>query len=159
VPDAAHLLGILHICIMNLVALRIPPGWAVTYNRFYEAQLDINPETGQLDNWHLFTNRLLNIHLLPLQSSAINHKHSLLIEVGWLPDGDVDGAYHVALVANTERETWQQLLQYSHLERKLIVDKMAEWMELVNDYRWGSAPFVKDEFSEFLKWFLAGVED
>ena len=76
---------------MNLIALQIPPGWAVTYNRFYEAKLDINPETGLLQNWQLFTNRLLNIHLLPLQSSAINHKHTLLIEVGWLPDGDPDG--------------------------------------------------------------------
>ena len=144
---------------MNLIALQIPPGWAVTYNRFYEAKLDINPETGLLQNWQLFTNRLLNIHLLPLQSSAINHKHTLLIEVGWLPDGDPDGSYHVALVANTVSETWQELLQYSHLEHKPIVDKMAEWMELVNDYRWGSAPRTKDDFSVFLKWFLARVED
>ena len=139
--------------------MRIPQGWAVTYNRFYAVEPIINAKTGEFENWGWFTNRLLNVHLLPLRSGAIDYRNCLLIEVAWLPDADPTGCYHATLVANTPAETWQELLHFSHQDPTEIARQLYDWMERVNDYRWGSVRKPKDEASRFLVSFLKGLSD
>lgn len=144
---------------MDLVALRIPNDWAVTYNRFYEAAPVINTESGHLENWSAFTSRLLNIHLLPRQSGTINYKYALQIEVGWYPDADPRGSYRATLVANSPADVWQEVLRYTHLNRDEIVRQIYEWMEWVNDFRWGSLKKADNEAGTFVKEFLKKLKD
>jgi hypothetical protein len=67
-----------------LQALRIPSGWLIRYNQFYE--VDCNDEQEE-NNWMWFSEDLLQL---------VNEHWRRLLDLGWYPDGDiVNGLFRI----------------------------------------------------------------
>jgi hypothetical protein len=76
----------------RLVPLRIPAGWTVVVNSFVE--IDDPHALGQAER-----DALLSQDLLQLRAG------DLILDLGWTPDGDADGAYRLELVRGDWEET------------------------------------------------------
>jgi hypothetical protein len=81
----------------QLVPLRIPSGWTVLFNTFAE-----------IDDAHELTiqerEALLSEDLLQLETE------DLVLDLGWYPDEDPEGAYRVELV-DRMAESWDVLVR------------------------------------------------
>lgn len=71
----------------ELQTLRIQAGWRIEYNNFTEYDMEIH---GEADS-HELCEDLLRL-------SYENEK--LIIDLGWYPNGDVDGSYLLLFVKN-----------------------------------------------------------
>jgi hypothetical protein len=77
---------------LKLVRLNSTGNWTVTYNQLYDIEPSevIHIKRHEPSIWALiFVQDLLQL---------INHRDGSLIDVGWYPDGDVEGSYKVELV-------------------------------------------------------------
>ncbi|EPY06219.1 hypothetical protein PAALTS15_15906 [Paenibacillus alvei TS-15] len=114
---------------MNLMQLKVPAGYAVTYNKFY----DIDPILSEgndylIENWGFFTEDLLQIVKLKINNGKWyipENEDALLFDLGWYPDSDINGHYHLQLVDGK----WNQIKSISSKDRFLIKVALEEWME------------------------------
>jgi len=104
---------------MKLQRLRIPSGWKVTYNSFCE----IAPPLGlpeEDDMWLFFTQDLLQI---------INENKNIefMIDLGWIPEGDPEGSFHVQVIKN---KNWDEPLEeFKSQDQKMITEKIENYLE------------------------------
>lgn len=103
---------------LRLQPLRIPPGWEVTHNRFWE--IDPDPEL-RLDGLpggdplELFTQDLLQLS---------NRRLDLLLDLGWAPEADPEGRFHLQLI---RAEQWDApLLELEIGDRLEVVARLEE---------------------------------
>ncbi|GAV16109.1 hypothetical protein RQP50_09035 [Paenibacillus sp. chi10] len=109
--------------------LKVPAGYAVTYNKFY----DIDPMLSEgndylIENWGFFTEDLLQIVKLKINNGKWyipENEDVLLFDLGWYPDSDINGHYHLQLVDGQ----WNQIKSISSKDRFLIKVALEEWME------------------------------
>ncbi|NEZ41941.1 hypothetical protein GQA12_10290 [Paenibacillus alvei] len=114
---------------MNLMQLKVPAGYAVTYNKFY----DIDPVLSEgndylIENWGFFTEDLLQIVKLKIHNGKWyipESEDTLLFDLGWYPDSDINGHYHLRLVDGK----WNEMKSISSKDRFLIKVAFEEWME------------------------------
>lgn len=81
-----------------LQPLRVPTGWIVSWNQFYDVEPDADLLIEGLpdgDIWELFLQDLLQ---LKYPSS------NLILDLSWIPEADPNGSYHLKLIAN---EDWE----------------------------------------------------
>ena len=78
---------------VNIHPLRIPEGWVVRYNNFWE----INPKTLDSDDerWFLFTDSLLLLY---------HEKSAITLDLGWTLDLSPKGNYQVFIVKEPDWE-------------------------------------------------------
>lgn len=99
-----------------LQPLIIPTGWLVSWNQFYDLQPYSNLYIEGLpdgDIWELFLQDLL-------QLKHINK--NLILDLGWIPEADPEGSYHLELVAN---EDWSNpIFTYESKDKNKIVAQL-----------------------------------
>ncbi|WP_143288153.1 hypothetical protein [Calothrix rhizosoleniae] len=110
----------MHINDLKLYPLRIPTGWKVTHNRFYEFDPHQNPtlEGVYQDNpWLVFVENLLQLQHTP---------YPFLIDLGWYPEADPKGNFRLSLIKNQD---WNQPLRiYESKSGSAIVEKIEDWL-------------------------------
>lgn len=79
-----------------LVPLRIPSGWRVVSNSFF----DIEPhyDLGIFHNAEYFTQDLLSIERIQYDPKC---RPLFIIDLGWYPSEDIDGKYRLTLVSKS----------------------------------------------------------
>lgn len=114
---------------MNLMQLKIPAGYAVTYNKFYDvAPLLSEGNDTFIENWGFFTEDLLQIVKLRLHKGKWyipEREDTILFDLGWYPDSDINGHYHLQLVDGD----WNDIKSISSKDRFWIKETLEEWME------------------------------
>lgn len=115
---------------MELIELRIPAGFAVCYNKFY----DVEPEPdidGFIKNWHYFTEDLLQIIQMRLEKGEWivpkNGQERLIIDLGWSPDSSASGEYLLVVVD----DNWDTLKEKRSRDRFEIKETLEQWLELI----------------------------
>lgn len=106
---------------LKLMPLRIPTSWAITYNSF----LDVSPG-GDHHAWY-FTEDLLQMEKMDLKDGKwILLPNATLIDLGWYPDGDLQGSYRLVKIENKE---WSSpVATFQSTDRIAIQEKIEEWL-------------------------------
>ncbi len=99
----------------KLQPLRIPAGWEVVFNKFLE--VDIEDCSVDNENWLDFTEDITYLR-------RKNRKYNIGIDLGWYPDIDPQGAFHVKVILN---ENWENpVMEYITRERKKVVETIED---------------------------------
>lgn len=89
----------LHFDDLSLQPLRIPDGWTVEQNQFFEltpgTEVHLEGVLGG-DPWELFVEDMLQI---------THAKHDYTLDLGWYPESDPRGRFRVVLI---HREDWEK---------------------------------------------------
>ena len=94
----------------KLQSLRIPAGWEVVFNKFLE--IDIKDCPVDNENWIDFTEDITYLR-------RKSRKYNIGIDLGWYPDTDPQGAFHVKVILD---EKWEKpVIEYVTRERKEVV--------------------------------------
>ena len=107
--------------LLKLQALRIPTGWVVSQNKFYEIEpIEVDPNDTLL--WLDFTQDILQIQ----------HKHeSIIIDLGWYPDMDPKGNFRLVLIKNLD---WQNPIEtFETRSAEEVKNKIEYFLETVYD--------------------------
>ena len=117
--------------LIPLMPLRIPAGFAVCYNGFhYVDPVESDDNDGFLDNWGLFTEDILQIAKMDIKKGDWNiPKEHLLIDLGWYPDGRIDGRYKLILAVVREDHSWDTIKEKESKDRFEIRDTIEQWMQ------------------------------
>jgi len=97
---------------MRLQPLRIPTGWDVTWNTFYEADpIHFNEEDS---NFCLnFTEDLLQMK-----------RGNIILDLGWYPECKVDGEYRLVVIQDEEWE--KPFFSFETRDKATIIHKIEE---------------------------------
>ncbi|GAB4284072.1 MAG: hypothetical protein Kow0092_38670 [Deferrisomatales bacterium] len=86
----------LHIDELPLQPLRIPEGWCVDYNQFFDVEPGADVRllgSASDDVWQLFGEDML----------LLSHgRHGYQVDMGWYPDSDPSGRFRIRLVHGDE---------------------------------------------------------
>lgn len=94
----------------KLQSLRIPAGWEVVLNKFLEIDIEDCPVDNE--NWIDFTEDITYLR-------RKSRKYNIGIDLGWYPDTDPQGAFHVKVILD---EKWEKpVIEYVTRERKEVV--------------------------------------
>lgn len=118
---------------MKLIELRIPAGFAVCYNKFYDVEPEPNEDGSDfIKNWHYFTQDLLQINKMKIVKGAWiipkQEEDKLIIDLGWSPDSSMEGEYVLEVV----NATWDTLKEKRSRNRFEIKDTLELWLELIH---------------------------
>lgn len=88
---------------MNLMELRIPAGFAMYFNKFFDVEPEPDLDTEDfLKNWDYFTEDIL--HIIKLENTngkmciPTEGEESIVIDLGWYPDSSPEGEYALKIV-------------------------------------------------------------
>ncbi|MBG9794970.1 hypothetical protein ABD76_21645 [Paenibacillus dendritiformis] len=111
---------------MRLMPLRIPQGFAVGYNKFYDVDPEMAVDSDMLGNWTYFTEDLLQIDKMALHQGRweIPREDKCIIDLGWYPDSSREGQYRL-VIAN---EAWEIYKEFSSRDRYVIRDTLEAWL-------------------------------
>ncbi len=99
----------------KLQPLRIPAGWEVVLNKFLE--IDIENCLANNKNWIDFTEDITYLR-------RKSRKYKIGIDLGWYPDTDPQGAFHVKVILD---ENWEKpIMEYVTRERSEVVKTMED---------------------------------
>ncbi|GIO52004.1 hypothetical protein J21TS7_03220 [Paenibacillus cineris] len=114
---------------MSLMRIKVPAGFAVCYNKFEDIEPVKSKEDQYLENWGYFTEDILQIYKMELRKGSwiIPEKNKCILDLGWYPDSDADGSYHLVLV----NEDWEVIRSKESRNRFVIRDTLEEWMDLI----------------------------
>ena len=114
---------------MDLIPLKIPAGYAITYNKFYDVEpIRSKDEDDFIKNWGYFTEDLLQIVKMKIQKGnwyVPEREDKLLFDLGWYPDSDINGQYVLQLVDGN----WNEIKSISSTNRFIIKETLEAWME------------------------------
>lgn len=99
---------------IQLQRLRIPPGWEVVINKFLDA--DVTQYSSDNNIWMDMTQDILHIR-------CTRKKSDIAIDLGWYPDNDPKGAFHLLVIKNGD---WEKPLEEFDSRNK---DDIVETME------------------------------
>mgnify|MGYP001104360330 CR=1 FL=1 len=108
----------------KLQPLRVPAGWNVVFNKFLE--VDIENWSSDDVNWINFTEDITYLR-------RENRKYNIGIDLGWYPDTDPQGAFHIKVILN---ENWEKpAMEYVTRMRKEAVEIIEDLLlRYCNDY-------------------------
>lgn len=108
----------------TLVPLRIPSGWAVTFNSFWE--IDPVVQNGELVNADDFTQDLLVVErVVPPGTSWPPY----ILDLGWYPEAEPKGRYRLTL---ERRDTGEALKTVESRNREEIRETIDRWLDRLN---------------------------
>lgn len=118
----------------KLQPLRIPGGWKIVFNKFYDIDpCSINDKNNEI--WYFYFVQDI-LYIERKQEIKFNHKkyvHTLGIDLGWYPDGDSEGTFSLMLIVDNE---WNNPLKKFESKNKFeIVDKLEKWLNEYLNYR------------------------
>ena len=100
-------------------ALRIPPGWLVKYNEFYEVPAD-HPEA-----WSFACRGSLVMLSHPMRG--------VLVDLGWVPDEDPTGGYLLRVFEGDH--LGRELQAFETRERATVIAKMERVLNDITSFR------------------------
>lgn len=119
---------------IELVPLRIPKGWAVLDNKFYDVDPKLD-EDGFIINWEEgFMDDVLWItecKLLDSGKMGMPESNCFSIDLGWYPESTIKGGYSVSLFLDSKDRI--EIDSYSNQNRFLIKDKIEFWMKDISE--------------------------
>ena len=108
----------------SLVPLRIPTGWAVVFNNFWEIKPLI--EEGKLVNTSDFTQDHLVIErVVPKGTNSPPY----VLDLGWYPEEDLNGQYRLVL---TNRNSNEVLKKFESSDYEKISEAIGQWLDKLN---------------------------
>lgn len=114
---------------LNLMQLKIPAGYAVTYNKFYDVDPVLSADSNYfIENWGFFTEDLLQIVKMKINNGKWfipEREDTILFDLGWYPDSDINGHYRLELVDGE----WNEIKSISTKDRFVIKETLEEWLE------------------------------
>ncbi|SCY87165.1 hypothetical protein SAMN05720606_11113 [Paenibacillus polysaccharolyticus] len=114
---------------MNLIQLKVPAGYAVVYNKFYDVEPILSEDSDDfIENWGFFTEDLLQIIKLKIKKGkwyVPEREDTILFDIGWYPDSNINGEYSLQLVDGE----WNEIKSISSKDRFVIKEVLEEWME------------------------------
>lgn len=94
----------------KLQPLRIPAGWEVVFNKFLEIDIEDCPADNEI--WIDFTEDITYLR-------RKSRKYNIGIDLGWYPDTDPQGAFHIMVILD---ENWEKpVMEYVTRNRKEVV--------------------------------------
>jgi hypothetical protein len=100
---------------LNLQPFRIPTGWKVQWNMFDEADPVFFTEEDS-DYRYSFMEDLLQLQ-----------KDSFTVDLGWYPEGKVDGEYLLVLIKN---ENWSEpIFDFSSRDKGRIIQEIERLLQ------------------------------
>ncbi len=116
---------------MAILPLRIPSGFAVCYNRFHDVEPMTREDSSVLKNWDYFTQDLLQITKMEMSEGkwAMPVQQKYVINLGWYPDGEKDGAYTLTVEWGSEKGDWVTKREFSSPDRFEIRETLESWMK------------------------------
>jgi hypothetical protein len=104
----------------QLVPLRIPSGWCVQFNSFF----DVAPitEDGAFTNASYFSEDLLSIERIVYEDSKWPR---WILDLGWYPAEEIGGRYRLVLAAEEFRN---KLKTYETREVADVVNTLERWL-------------------------------
>jgi hypothetical protein len=119
---------------LKLVPLRIPTGWAVTWNTFYEVTPIL--EGNELVNAADFDEDLLQIESITFEEEMGRIEvEPYILDLGWYPAEDPNGAYTLTLL----RGDWDHVLKtFTSRNIAEIQTTIDRWLEILSG-SWGDA--------------------
>lgn len=118
----------------TLMSLKIPAGWAVTYNQFFD--LSIEDKALPPEDLELFGEDILQIESMILENGAwILPLEHFLIDLGWYPEADPKGHYKLLLVLvdSTKSKKWKELRTFRSKDRFEVRDMLEYWLGFRNN--------------------------
>lgn len=114
----------------KLQPLRIPSGWEVTLNKFLEMDIEDWPEGSENQR-----NLTENMAYLKMNHSIKRNKrrYTIGIDLGWYPEADPKGAFHVKVVLDENCE--KPVREFVTRERQEVVTIIEDLLER---YCWDS---------------------
>jgi hypothetical protein len=82
-----------------LQSLKIPTGWTVTWNQFYDIEPNSNIYLDGLpdgDVWELFLQDLLQLK---------HFNKNIILDLGWTPEANPEGSYLLQVIADEDWST------------------------------------------------------
>lgn len=114
---------------MNLVQLKIPAGYAITYNKFYDVEPILSEDSDYfIENWGFFIEDLLQITKMNIKKGKWyipEREDTMLFDLGWYPDSDINGHYCLQVVDGN----WNEIKSISSKDRFLIKETLEQWLE------------------------------
>jgi hypothetical protein len=112
---------------LHRVPLRIPTGWAVVWNTFFEGEPLI--EAGVFVNAADFDEDLLRIESISFDGQRWHtDARSYIVDLGWYPTENPNGRYRLALL----RGDWDHVLTtYESRDIREICDTIDRWLEVL----------------------------
>ena len=121
----------------ELMSFKVPGGWAVTYNQFFDLSVG-NIPSGHVD-LELFGEDLLQIMRMdPGEGShIISEEGHFLIDLGWYPEADPKGNYSLKLAYVTPLKTpkWETITAFRSKDRFEIRDTLETWLAKLLPFR------------------------
>lgn len=110
----------------QLVPLRIPTGWSVVFNKFWE--VDPIVENEKLVNYSDFTDNLLTIsRVVPVDMSWPR----FIIDLGWHPPETPQGFYRLTLIQGDYNSV---LKEYETASRDDMRLKIEHWLAVLSKH-------------------------
>lgn len=110
----------------HLQPLRIPTGWTIMFHKLENLEPEeISPHD---DIWLFsFTQDILYMYTIIKQKSYGQlYEQKLSIDLGWYPDGEPNGSFHLLALLN---DNWEApLLEFSSRSKKIIVEMIEQWI-------------------------------
>ncbi len=114
---------------LSLMPLKIPAGYAITYNKFYDVEPILSEDSDYfIKNGYFFTEDLLQITKLKIKKGNWHipeREDTILFDLGWYPDSDINGHYCLQLVDGN----WNEIKSISSKDRFFIKETLEQWME------------------------------
>ena len=121
----------------ELISLKIPNGWAVRDNKFYDTEPKFDKD-GFIENWHegFIDDVLLISECKLLDNGMYGEPQSdyFIIDISWLPESTIEGNYVAKLTWYSDDE-WNNIESISSKNRYLIKEKIEFWMmDILQNY-------------------------
>lgn len=105
-----------------LMPLKIPSGWRVVSNTFYDAEV-----TEQNREQHLFSEDMLIIE----RDIPSDRDDKYILDLSWIPANSPDGQYRITVVA---RDFEHVLKRFEHKDRGEIQSKIDLYLQLLSSF-------------------------
>jgi hypothetical protein len=99
-----------------LQSLKIPTGWTVTWNQFYDIEPNSNIYLDGLpdgDVWELFLQDLLQLK---------HFNKNIILDLGWTPEANPEGSYLLQVIADEDWST--PIVVYKSKNKSEVVRKI-----------------------------------
>lgn len=110
--------------------LRIPQGYAVCFNEFYDIVPFSHSDKDFLLVSGYFKEDILQISKMDVEDGRwIIPEEHLIIDLGWYPDGDPDGQYTLKLATIRKDLDWETIKVHKTRDRFEVRDTIEEWLQ------------------------------
>ncbi|MGG3280147.1 hypothetical protein [Paenibacillus solani] len=108
--------------------LKIPAGYAITYNNFHNIDPIIDEvNKKRISNSFYFTEDILQIHKMVVVNGnwVVPEEGKIIIDLGWYPECTSNGKYKLVVVD----EQWNEIKSMRSKDRLKIRDTLEKWLK------------------------------